>query len=140
MADVYFNSARQAIAAGNILLLTDTLKVLLVKSGYTVNADHDTVSQITPGTNEISVSGYARQTLANKSVTEDDTNDRAIFDADDVVFTSLVAGETVVAAILFKDTGSDATSKMIGYYDVTDTPTNGGTITISWASTGLFLF
>ncbi len=86
------------------------------------------------GITEVTVSGYARQTLAGETVTEDDTNDFAYLDATDPVFSALAAGETVIGAVLFRHTGSDATAPVYAFYDFTDTPTNGGDITIQFAT------
>ena len=61
-------------------------------------------------------------------------------DASDVTFTGLAAGATIGWAILYRystsgGTTSDTGQDLIAAYDVTDTPTNGGDITIQWAST-----
>jgi len=131
MANSVTNKLKFRLLSGAVNLDTADLRLLLLKSS-TPTPDTNTVSDLTPGTNELKVGGYARQALANTTVTEDDTNDFAYLDADDVVFTSLVTGETITWAELFEFITNDAGSFVYGNYDVTDTPTNGGNITIQW--------
>ena len=115
---------------------TLTLSTANTYTGAVSNANSNTVSEIvsyelTTGT----VSGYARQgPLASRATVEDDTNGFAYFYAANVTFSTLGTGNTVGGAILFKNTGSDSTSGLIAFYDVVDTPTNGGDITIQWAA------
>lgn len=137
MANGVYNKGKAEIAKALTDLDGSTLKVLLVNSTYTFDADTDFVDNggaADPIDKEISVSGYARQTLTTKVVTQDNTNDFAYLDADDTVFTALVAGQTIGGAVLFRDSGSDATSPLLAFYDLTDTPTNGGNVTIQWAA------
>lgn len=129
MANVVTNKCKYELFTGDANLDAATLKVMLIKSG-TPDADTNFVSDIVAG--ELTVGGYARQTLAGQTITEDDTNDFAYLDATDPVFTALVAGETITWAVLFRSTGVDATSPVYAAYDVTDTPTNGGNVTIQF--------
>ena len=70
-------------------------------------------------------------------MTRDDTNDFAYLDATDQAFSALAAGQTVGGAILFRDAGgADSANPLIAFYDLTDTPTNGGDITVQWATPG----
>jgi hypothetical protein len=131
MANSVTNKLKFRLISGAVNLDTADLRLLLLKSS-TPDPDINTVSDLTPGTNELSVAGYARQALANTTVTEDDVNDFAYLDADDVVFTSLASGQTITWAELFEFIVNDAGSFVYGNYDVTDTPTNGGNITIVW--------
>lgn len=133
MADLVTNKCKYELFTGDANLDAATLKVLLLKSG-TPTVDTNFVNDLTPGTNEISVSGYSRQTLSGVSVTEDDTNDFAYLDATDPVFASLVAGETITWAILFRQVTTDSDSPVYCAYDLTDTPTNGGDVTVQFAA------
>lgn len=137
MANLVYNAGLEELGKATTDLDSADLRVLLVKTTYTANKDHllvDDGSANDPASHEIAVAGYARQALANKAVTRDDTNDFAYLDADDVVFTSLTTGETIGGAILYRHTGADGTSPLIAFYDVADTPTNGGNVTIQWAT------
>jgi hypothetical protein len=131
MANSTTNKLKFRLFSGSVNLGTADLRLLLLKSS-TPDPDINVVSDLTPGTNELSVGGYARVALTTKTVTEDDVNDFAYLDADDVVFTSLVTGQTITWAELYENIVNDAGSFVYGNYDVTDTPTNGGNITIVW--------
>jgi len=142
MASAWFNRGKQQVLSGSTSLLSDTIKVMLVTSSYTFDADHNFVSEVSA--NEVSVVGYTggfagagRKALANKSVTEDDTNDLAYFDADDLTWTGLATGATVGGAILVKEVTNDAASQLLVFMDLADTPTNGGDITLAWNASGI---
>lgn len=110
-------------------LSDDTIKLALVDTGtYTFSAAHEFYT---------SVSGVVGTpaTLASKTVTN------GVFDAADVTFTA-VTGASVEALIIYKDTGTAATSSLIAYIDTVSsglpvTP-NGGDILISWNGSGIF--
>lgn len=151
MATFVLNKAAADIADGSIDLLTDTLKVMLLKSGYVANRDDNVVDN--GGANdaidhEITVAGYdegwgnaGRKTLASKTVAEDDANDRAVFDCADPSAWTLASGETIVAAAVIKEgVADDTTSRIIAYLDITDTPTNGGTFTLVIDAAGIIQF
>lgn len=154
MADIFFNSGKKKIAdhddADTINLLSNTIQVMLVATTYTGNADDDFVDDggaNDPASHEISVTGYTpgfggtgRKTLAGKTIVTDDANDRAEFDANDVAWTALGTGATIGSVILYKRNTSDSDSQLIAKFDVTDTPTNGGDITVQWNSEGLLNF
>ena len=135
MANGVYNKGLEELAQATTDLQGADLRLLLVKSSYTFNKDHLTVddgSANDPASHEVAVSGYARQALANEVVTRDDTNDFTYLDADDVVFTALAAGETIGGAVLFRHTGVDTTAPLIAFYDLVDTATNGGNVTVQW--------
>jgi hypothetical protein len=128
--------ARQ-LGSAPVNLSSDTIKVALCSSSYTPNIDsHSFFSDIT---NEVSNSGtYSAggATLANKSTSQDNTDDEGVFDADDVTFTT--ATITARYAILYKDTGISSTSPLIGYVDFgADVTSTVGTFTIPWVSEGI---
>ena len=131
MAVTFYNSFKKKIMDGSIDLDTDTIKMALTSSSYTPSIDnHDFFDDIT---NEVSASGtYSAggATLANKAVTQDNTNNKAVFDFDDVSFTS--ATITARYAIFYKSTGVASTSALIGYDDLgSDKTSTAGT----WAYT-----
>ena len=137
MANGVYNKGKEEIAKALTDLDGSTIKLLLVDSTYSFNADTlfvDNGGASDPLDKEITVSGYSRQTLTTKTVTRDDTNDFAYLDADDVVFTALASGQTIGGAVLFRDSGADTTSPNLAFYDLTDTATNGGNVTVQWAT------
>ena len=130
MANVLYNKAKESFISQNpsIDLDTDTIKVALVDTGtYTFSAAHQYYSSVT------GVVGTPA-TLASKTITN------GVFDAADVTFTA-VTGASVEALVVYKDTGSAATSPLIAFIDTgTNLPVtpNGGDITIQWNASGIF--
>lgn len=109
---------------------SDTIKARLVASSFTPNKDDTSMTGMTAiGTD---------QTLGSKTMTEDTTNDRIVYDAADPTWTAVAGGSTVGNVVLFKFVTNDAGSTPIAALDITDTPTNGGDITIQFAATGAF--
>lgn len=131
-------------------LTGDTIGTLLGSddTSYTFSAtDGDYVGDIfDAGTTatEFSGSGYTRSdgNLANATINEDNSNNRAEFDADDVTFTGL-DGDAIQFALVAKQVGGDwgtaGDDPLVAYITSTDFPltTNGGDVTISWDSTGI---
>ena len=135
-----YNSGLGSIADGTISWATSTIKVMVVSSSYAFNDNHVFVSSITNEvTNDVGT-GYERKTLTGKTVTVDQANDRVVFDADDVAYTAVETNEVWAGAIVYLDSGVDATSRLIAYLTITPLTTNGSDATIVWASTGIFRF
>ena len=65
-----------------------------------------------------------------------------VFDAADTVFTTLT-GDASESLIIFKDTGTESTSKLVGFWDTATglplTP-NGGNVTVQWNASGILQF
>jgi hypothetical protein len=136
MANVIYNAFKVNVANGGIDLDTDTIKVMLVTSSYTPDQDnHDYVDDIT---NEVSGTGYTAggATLASKTVTQDNTNNRMVFDAANVTWST--ATITARGAVVYKDTGTASTSPLIAYYDFSvDKASSGGDFVVEWNAVGL---
>lgn len=75
-----FNDALTSIVKNEIDYLNDTIVVLLTNTAPDIDAD----TYISDLAGELSGGGYVRKTLASKTVTTDDTNNRTIVDAADV--------------------------------------------------------
>jgi hypothetical protein len=93
----------------------DTFKMALASSSYTPNIDtHDFFDDIT---NEVAGTGYTAggATLTNPAASQDSVNDRSEWDFDDVTWST--ATITARYAIIYKSTGTDSTSPLIGYID-----------------------
>lgn len=113
--------------ATKIDLVADNLKVLLIDTAdETYNAADEFHSDIT-GAGIVATSGN----LASKTVTS------GTFDAADITITA-VTGDTVEAIILYKDSGSSATSPLIAWFDVSTLTPNGGDVTVTFNASGLF--
>jgi len=125
MANALFDKARQRFLEGQFNWNTDTIKAVLVDTGtYTVNLSaHEFLADVSAGS-RISTSGA----FTGKATTG------GAADANDVTFTS-VTGASIEAIILYKDTGTDATSPLIAFIDTATglpiTP-NGGDIIVTW--------
>jgi hypothetical protein len=124
MANALYDLGRQAFLEATIAYLSANIKCMLVTSGYTVNlATHQYVTDIGGG-NIVARSGN----FASK------TSTAGVADAADITFTA-VSGSAAAYIIIYKDTGSDATSPLMAYIDTaTNLPVtpNGGDITIQW--------
>lgn len=136
MANVVYNSFKTQLLNGGINFGTSTIKAMLVTSGYTPNQDSDDFQNDV--TNEVSATGYTTggKTLTGGTVTQDNTDNEAVYDAADVTWgTSSI---TARAAVLYKDTGVSSTSPLIGYVDfTTDQTSANGDFTIQWSSEGI---
>lgn len=125
MANAMYDLGRQGFLDGSIDWDTDNIKCVLVDAAdYTVNlTTHQFLSDVAAGA-RVATSGN----LASKTVAS------GVADAADVTF-SAVTGDPSEALVIYKDTGSAATSRLIAYIDTATglpvTP-NGGDITVAW--------
>lgn len=113
MAGVY-NRGKFIIADSSLSWTGDTIRALLVDSGYVYDPDDNFVSDVSA--DEVADASYARQTLANKSVVEDDANDEATMNADPVDYGAL-DNVTPAGIVLFKFVTNDADSPLISFSD-----------------------
>lgn len=137
MADVIFNAFKKYIMNGSIDLDTDTIKVALVTSSYTPDQDaHDFFNDVT---NEVVGTGYTAggATLANKAVTQDNTDNEGVFDADDVTWSTSTI--TARGAVLYKSRGGlSSADELIAYLDFgSDKVSTNGDFTIAWNAEGI---
>jgi len=137
---VIYNIAKQKFANGEIDWVDNTIKVLLLDSGYTQEADDAAVSTIIGVSNECSGTGYVRKTLANKVSDNDTTNDRTELKADNISWTGLNVG-TVAGYLIYQevDSGDDSLNIPIVYVNEGGFPTtaSGGDVAISFSADGI---
>lgn len=141
MPNVVFNRGKFLVGQRRVSSSAD-LQMMLVSTGYVADQDHNLVDDGTtsdPKSYEISVTNYARQQLAGLTLVEDDNLDFAYLDANDPVFASLGVGATIGGAVVYVYSSSggstsDTGQELLLFQDLTDTPTNGGSITIQIAS------
>jgi len=131
MANAIYPLYKQALldASTNSDVNDGTVKVALVDTGtYTYSAAHDFLDDLS------GVVGTA-QTIANTTVAA------GVFDGDNVTFTA-VSGATVEALVIYIDTGTPSTSRLVAYIDTGQTglpvTPNGGDITVTWNASGIF--
>jgi len=91
---------------------------------------HADFAELTSG----EASGYARVALTGEAASEVDASDWALIDCDDVAFGALGTGGTIVGYFIFKEGASDAAREVLEVVDLTSTPTNGGTVTVTTAN------
>ena len=132
MANVFYAKGKEKILSADIDWVTDTIKVMLVKNTYPQNLSTDEFLD--------DVEAYrlnTDQTLSGKSITN------GIFDAADPTWTAVTAGDTSEGVVIYKYTGSAATSPVLIYIDsITGFPlaTNGGDITAAWDNSANKIF
>ena len=129
MANIVYNTYKENALLGGVDLDNDTLKVALVTSSYTPNADDTTFSSEVTGT------GYTAggATLANTTVTKDLANDKAYLDGDDITWPTSTF--TTNGAVIYKDSAPDI---LIAYIDFNgDKSSTAGDFTIQWNSEGI---
>lgn len=128
-----------------------TLKVGLLdnSTGYTFDPAADEFVSDLPTGQEPSDSSYSRQTLQNVTITQDDTDNEGVLDADDVVFSSLSTSNDIQAIFVYEQVGGDDTTPgddvLVAVYDddsagsLSDLPiaTNGSDLTVSFDSEGI---
>lgn len=148
------NRTKLQLFNGSIDLSADTIKVALYNdtTAFTFDPDtHEFVSDILDGgttAEEFGGSGgtgYTRKTLANQSTSQDNTDDEAVFDADDLSWSSL-DGETIQGIIIYRQIGGDDTTPadddvitVLDDSNVADLPltTNGGQVDLSFDAEGI---
>jgi hypothetical protein len=127
MANALYPKGKKQILDGNIDLLVDDIKVALIDvADETYNAADEFLSDIT-GAGIVATSGN----LAGKTTTS------GVFDANDATLTS-VTGDPAEAMILYKDTGSAATSPLIAWFDISTYTPTGVNADVIFHSSGLF--
>lgn len=134
---VFYNNFKEQLNKKALDMVNDVIKVTL-HTGYTPNIDTHQVWADVSATEYATGGNYTAGgvTLANKAVTQDDTNDRAKFDADDAAWTSLTLSPATPSHAIIRDTTTDC---LIGYVVLGTTATNGGNYTIQWATSGIYL-
>jgi hypothetical protein len=124
MANAWYKLGAQAVLNGSINMVSDTLKAALVKNTYPQNLTTDQFFT--------SISAYVLstpQTLGSKSVA------LGVFDAGDITYPTVTAGDTSEGIVIYKDTGVAGTSPLLLYIDtITGFPllTNGGDVPVVW--------
>lgn len=131
MANALYPKWKEAIIqATSGSSLAGTLKAVLIDTAdYTYSAAHDFYDDASAGA--VGTPG----TIGTKTYTN------GVLDGADVTFTA-VTGDPCEAIILYLDTGTPSTSRLVAYIDtgVTGLPVtpNGGDITITWNASGIF--
>ncbi len=126
-ANALYDLGREGFAGGDIDWDGDDIKVVLVDTDdYTANLATDNDLADIPAGARVSTSAN----LGSKTITA------GVCDAADTTFTA-AAGDQSEAMVIYQDTGTAATSRLIAYIDdATGLPVipNGGNINVAWPS------
>jgi hypothetical protein len=131
-----YNKYKMEALKGSVNLVSDTIKVALFTSAYTPNVDSDIFYGDLTG--EVVGTGYTEggEEITNKAVTQDDTDNEGVFDGDDVDWAT--SSITARYAVIYKDSGSPATSPLISYIDFgADKTSLNENFTVSWGAEGI---
>jgi hypothetical protein len=131
MANALYPKFKEQALQGGVNLASGNIKAVLVDlADYTYGAAHEFLSDV-PAAARVATSGN----LASKTFTN------GVFDSADPSFTA-VTGDVSEALILFIDTGTPGTSRLIAFYDtgVSGLPVtpNSGNISITVNASGWF--
>lgn len=127
MANFIFKKAKESFLKGEINLINNSIKVLLVNNTYSPNeSSHQYVSDIAGSSIE-----YRSNALQAKVVTN------GVFDADNILIENY-SGNSFKALVIYVDTGVDSTSRLIAYIDNSDglpfsSANTSATVTIVWS-------
>jgi hypothetical protein len=137
MANALFDIYKEALLGGGNLggtlidLTSDTIVVGLVDEGTyePLPATDEDEADLSPDPMQAPNETLGTITVVNGT-----------FDAADSTFTA-VSGNSIESLVIFKDTGTPATSPLLVYFDTaTGLPVspNGGDIVIQWNGSGIF--
>lgn len=128
MANFIYDKARESFLKGEIAIASDNIKVVLVRTG----AGHYVANQSTDQFLSDIASGDRTSTTANLA---SKTTTAGVFNAANTTFTAVAAGAANGAIVIYDDTGTAGTSRLIAYIDsyagLPVTP-NGSDINVSW--------
>jgi hypothetical protein len=136
MASFIYNRGAELIATNDLDWDTATIKARLVMSNTT--CDTELTKLTLSGFTTIDVcdgAAYAEATLANTTITRDDTNNRIELDADNVTWSTLGVGtRNSVGILIYQDLGGgDATSVPIAYIEFATAEVHDGSdFPIQW--------
>lgn len=131
MASAIYPKWMEAVIQGTSgTSLTGTLKAALVDTAdVSYNAAHDFYDDVSAG-----VVGTP-ETLGSKTYTN------GVLDAADISDYAAAAGDSAEAIILYLDTGTPSTSRLVAWIDgFTATPSGVDTVDITWHADGIIEF
>lgn len=121
----------------NIDYLSDSVKAMLCTSSYTPDQDnHTTKADVT---SEVTGTGYTARgnAISSKTISYSSSTNVTTFSGAQVDWTSSTI--TARIAVIYKDTGTDNTSPLIGYFDFgSNQSSSSGTFSLVWNVAGIF--
>jgi len=144
------NRTKTLFFNGGIDLANDDLRVALFddSTAFTFGPDvHQFVGDVLDGGTtaaEPTDASYSRQSVGGGAVTEDNTNDQSVFDANDVTFPSLSTTNQIQGILVFKQVTDDTDSPIVFVIDDADqaglpVETNGTDFVVEWSTDGVVL-
>ena len=134
----YQNFIQTQFTTAPVNFTSDTIKVMLTSSSYTPNAATDTTKSNV--TNEVSGGGYTARGAQIAGITAVQSGGTLTVSGDSVTW-GINAGGFANAryAVIYKDTGTDSTSILIGYIDLGANQSNvNGSLILNWNNTATF--
>lgn len=126
MSSSLYPLARESFLKAEIALQTDDIRCALLTSAYTYSDLHQFHSSLT-GIIASMAAGMTTKTTTG-----------GVFDADDVTFPTVTAGQTIAGLVIYKWTGTSGTSRLIAFFDhtisgaATSVPTDGTNVPVRW--------
>jgi hypothetical protein len=143
MTSFVFTGFKNRLLKGDVDFDTADVRALLVMTNTTADTQEDSnvLSDITT-MDEYNGSGYARPALTGEVVNQDNSNNRAEFDANDFTFGATVGAGTrqAQAMILYRHVdGTAANDQLIAFIDTGGFPFtgNGGAVNVVVNAEGL---
>lgn len=143
MASFWYKAGWCEVACNRIDVTSDELRIMLVGSTYSPNANSIAVDDGTAAdlaSKEINVTGYtagygeASRKVAVITFGIDWATNRTTLNVGDLSWADLGAGATIGYAVLFKSGDPDDTTSIPIYcYDIDNIVTDGGTETVTFA-------
>ena len=113
-----------------------------VASTYSPIVTHQFVDDLTPGSNELACTGYARQLVTLSAPTWDSGADKWRFPASSVVFPALGTGADQTGDVLFYEqvgaSPDDSVDLLIAHFAQAAVTLDGGDFTVTIGSDGLY--
>lgn len=132
MANAIYPKWKEALvqASANSALTGNVKAVLVDLADYTYSSAHDFLDDVPVAARVATSANLSTKTYVN-----------GLFDADNATF-SAVTGDISEAVILYVDSGTEGTSRLIAFFDtgVTGLPVtpNGGDINLNFNASGIF--
>lgn len=105
MANSFYPAGREAFASAGVNWVSDTIRVQFVSAGYVYSSAHTSLADIPAGAREGDPAALASKTATG-----------GVLDAADVTVPA-VTGDVIVAVVIYKWTGVEATSTLLFYLD-----------------------
>jgi hypothetical protein len=145
MASAWHQSGLKDLLNGSMDIDTDTFKLIPVDSTYTDDKDYvflDEGDGDDVSSHEISATSYtggfggAGRKSCTITLQANNTDDRVDIAIADITWSSIggASNATIGGFILAKEITNDAGSKILAFFDITDTATNGGDITVDFTA------